>query len=223
MLSPDFRESTAGIEQAFHQLYYDDFENTWETTTWMGHKVLKSPMDLILYQELVHSLRPRIIVETGTAHGGSALFFAHLLQLIHVSMTPRVVTIDIHGREQFPGRPSNPRIEYIRGSSTSHGVLTQVEQHIEQAGGPVLVVLDSDHREQHVYEELEAYHRFVEPGSYLVVEDTNVNGRPVCPEHGPGPAEALERWLPSHPEFQIDRSFERYHLTFNPNGWLARV
>jgi cephalosporin hydroxylase len=55
------------------------------------------------------------------------------------------------------------------------------------------------------------------------VEDGNVNGHPVLEEHGPGPTEALERWLPQHPEFEVDSHRERYFHTFNPGGYLRRV
>jgi cephalosporin hydroxylase len=67
------------------------------------------------------------------------------------------------------------------------------------------------------------YSRFVTPGSYLVVEDTNVNGHPSFPAHGPGPWEAVQEFLASTDAFEVDRNCERFLLTFNPGGWLRRV
>ena len=86
-----------------------------------------------------------------------------------------------------------------------------------------MVVLDSDHSKAHVRRELDRYREFVTVGSYLVVEDTNVNGHPVMPEHGPGPFEAVQEFLPEHPEFQIDHAREKFLLTYFPGGYLKRI
>ena len=86
-----------------------------------------------------------------------------------------------------------------------------------------MVVLDSDHSQAHVAAELEAYRSFVAPGCYLVVEDTNINGHPVAADFGPGPMEAVEAFLPRAPEFEVDRSRERFLLTLNPGGYLRRI
>ena len=85
-----------------------------------------------------------------------------------------------------------------------------------------MVLLDSDHSYAHVRDELAAYHAMVTPGSYLVVEDSNVNGNPVLPEFGPGPMEAIDEFLPDHPEYEIDNRCERFMVTFNPRGFLRR-
>ena len=203
---------------AFHELYYNNWDRTWEATTWLGVKVLKCPTDLWIYQELLHRLRPDLIIECGTAHGGGAYFFASILDLLGAGS---VLTIDYFGAKTFPAQPQHPRIEYMVGDSTSEHVLTTVR---ERAGAAthVFVVLDSDHRQAHVAAELEAYAPLVTSGSYLVVEDTNVNGHPVVPEHGPGPMEAIEAFLPHHPEFQRDADCEKFFMTFNPGGFLRR-
>jgi cephalosporin hydroxylase len=86
-----------------------------------------------------------------------------------------------------------------------------------------LVTLDSDHSEENVTRELELYSPLVAPDSYLVVEDTNVNGRPAAEDHGPGPGEAVEKFLTAHKEFVHDRKCERHLLTFFPGGWLKRI
>jgi cephalosporin hydroxylase len=62
----------------------------------------------------------------------------------------------------------------------------------------------------------------VTPGSYLIVEDTNLNGHPVEPEYGPGPMEALDAFLAETSDFSIDPRGEKFFLTFNPRGYLKR-
>ena len=86
-----------------------------------------------------------------------------------------------------------------------------------------MVILDSDHSEAHVTRELEILSPYVTAGSYLIVEDTNINGHPTYPSFGPGPFEALERFLPAHPEFVVDSSREKFLMTFNPGGFLRRL
>jgi cephalosporin hydroxylase len=204
---------TETVNEAFHTGYYDS--EVWKRTFWLGVPAQKTPFDLWTYQELLYEVRPRVIVETGTAHGGSALFLATVCDALRRG---EVVSVDIHDPG---GRPRHPRITYVEGSSTSPEVFRRV---VELVAGrePVLVVLDSDHARDHVLEELRLYAPLVTPGSYLVVEDTNVNGRPVFPDHGPGPAEALEAYLGEGAEFDVDADREKFGLTFNPGGYLRR-
>jgi cephalosporin hydroxylase len=86
-----------------------------------------------------------------------------------------------------------------------------------------LVILDSDHSRAHVLRELELFAPRVPPGGYVVVEDSNANGNPVLPDFGPGPREAIEEFLAAHPEFEADRSREKFLMTFNPGGYLRRI
>jgi cephalosporin hydroxylase len=60
-------------------------------------------------------------------------------------------------------------------------------------------------------------------GSYMIVEDSNVNGHPVFPDHGPGPMEALDEFMKSSTNFEIDKSREKHLITFNPKGYLKRI
>lgn len=203
--------------ERFHHLYYESelFRGTWWATKWMGVPVWKCPFDLWVYQELVHELRPDVIVETGTAWGGSALFFASLCDIIKHG---EVISIDIRPR----GTPSHARLRYLRGSSVDPVIVARV-QRMTAGTQAVLAFLDSDHRCAHVLEELRLYSPLVGVGSYVVVEDTNINGHPVKPEFGPGPMEAVERFLANEKDFIVDRSREKFRLTMNPGGFLQRV
>ena len=213
------RPDERAIVEAFHRLYYDGPEGEGRVhhrTRWMGVPCLKTPLDLWIYQEILFEIRPDLVVETGTHMGGSALFLAHMLDLLGRG---EIVSIDVL---DAPGRPEHPRIRYVRGSSADEAVARGVF-----AGRPDserrLVILDADHAKDHVLVELELFAPFVSKGSYLIVEDSNVNGHPVLPGHGPGPAEAIEAFLPAHPEFARDVSREKFLLTYNPGGYLKRV
>jgi cephalosporin hydroxylase len=195
------------IIDEFHKLYCYAKSPTY----WKGVQILKCPLDLWIYQEIIHDIKPDIIIEAGTNLGGSALFFAEV-------SGARVITIDIEYRE---GRPQHPRIRYIFGSSVDESVLREVRKEVE-VSNTVMVVLDSDHTKDHVLKELEIYQHFVTPGSYMVLEDTNLNGHPVLENFGPGPMEALEEFMLGNQAFESDKSREKFILTFNPRGYLKK-
>jgi cephalosporin hydroxylase len=197
-------------------IHYEDWRTWGENTRWLGTKVQKLPADLWIYQEILHELRPDLIIETGTLRGGSALYLATICDALGHG---QIVTIDIKHRS---GLPQHPRIEYVTASSVDSGVIDDLMARAEGVER-VLVVLDSDHSFDHVLDELLAYGPMVTPGSYIIVEDTNMNGHPVKPDHGPGPMEAVKTFLALDSRFQVDESREKFLHTFNPNGYLKRV
>ena len=202
------------IAEQFHEQYYES--DVWHNTFWLGVETLKCPLDLWIYQEILFELRPRFIIECGTAAGGSALFLACIFDLLG---SGEVITIDI---EERADRPTHPRIKYLCGSSVNAETVQEVKGIIKNAQ-PVLVILDSDHEEEHVLNELRMYSEIVSEGSYLIVEDTNVNGHPVFQLHGPGPREAVEKFLQETDRFVADREREKFFITFNPKGYLKKV
>jgi cephalosporin hydroxylase len=214
-------ESKRAIVDGFHRLYYRDgvaSEGTWKNTYWLGTPVRKCPLDLWLFQEILVAVRPDLIVETGTGRGGSAVFMASICDMLQ---NGQVVTIDVTDRSD---RPAHDRVTYLHGSSTAPEILAEVESIVRQRSDSptVMVVLDAAHNAEHVLEELRLYHQLVSPGSYLIVEDTNVNGNPVEPGFGPGPSEAIETFLSENDAFFVDTDMEKFHLTFNPGGFLQR-
>jgi cephalosporin hydroxylase len=198
----------------FHRIYYD--RGVWTKTNWLGVTVLKSPLDLWLYQEILHSLKPDLIIETGTARGGSAWYFASLLDLLGKG---QVVTIDVKAPEN---RPQHPRVTYLKGSSLAPEIMEVVQQYAE-GKKVVLVSLDSDHSKAHVLKEMEFYGKLVSKGSYMVVEDTNINGHPVVKNFGEGPYEAVEEFLKTHSNFYIDYDLEKFLFSFNTHGYLRKT
>jgi len=190
---------------------------------WQGVPLSKNPCDLWMMVELMQRLEPSVILETGTNYGGSAIFFADIMKTLGLECT--VITIDYNPKWAI--EPTTRGIVSLVGLSTDPGIVQSVRDTIQgvlqKNPGHVLVVLDSDHSEANVYEELLAYSPLVTIGSYIVCEDTNVNGHPSAPSHGPGPWEAVLRFLAGTSSFVVDQDCQRFLLTFNPNGWLKRV
>jgi cephalosporin hydroxylase len=209
----------ARIVREFHRLYFDGPAGQGRVhhrTTWMGVPCLKTPLDLWIYQEILFETRPALVVETGSHRGGSALFLAHVLDAIGGDGT--VVSVDVLADA---GRPRHPRIRWVTGSSSDPAVIEPIFAGRDPSE-PRLVVLDSDHSKGHVLAELGLLAPRVPRGGHLIVEDTNVHGHPVLPEHGPGPWEAVEEFLARNPEWERDRGREKFLLTYNPGGYLRR-
>ena len=207
------------VVDQFHDLFYRLGQRGHHTNhvSWLGYSSLKCPLDLWIYQELICKLQPDFIVETGTASGGSALFLACMCDLIGHG---EVITIDTDERPGEP-RPSHPRLSYVIGSSIDQTVLARIRDAL-RGKSCGMVILDSDHRRDHVLAEMRAFADFIPVGGYMIVEDTNINGHPAYPDFGPGPMEAVDLFLAATDEFKIDASCERFLLTMNPRGFLRR-
>ena len=214
---PKLSWSDERVVRRFHELYYNRWPKGADTInlSWFGYLLLKCPLDLWMYQELIVKKRPDYVIETGTFAGGSALYFAMLFEQLEHG---HVITIDI---ESKPERPEHPRITYLTGSSVDREITDRVRE--EVGDHRAMVVLDSDHRAEHVYDELVAYSPFVKSGDYLIVEDTNVNRHPVVPNFGPGPMEAVDKFLSQNNDFVIDQRCERFLMTLQPRGYLRRL
>jgi cephalosporin hydroxylase len=213
---------------AFHRLYYEGRQVG--SQTWLGVYVLKHPFDLLTYQEVLVSTRPDWIIETGTAWGGSALYFATICDLLNhgqVCSIDAMTNIPALYRWAFgedcqvptTTRPAHTRITYLQGNTADPHVARQAQSLIH---GRVMVTLDSAHDAGHVMQELTLYAPLVTPGCYLVVEDTNMGGHPVQEPPWEGPWEATEAFLLTHPEFTLDACFTERHL-MSYNTWLIRT
>lgn len=212
-------DSPSFIARKFQEVYYNSM--VWTSTKWLGIPAEQAPTDNWNMQELILELRPDYVIETGTFYGGTTLFYADVMA--YVNPEGKVITIDIEPRVEEASKVPlwKQRVEMIVGSSVDLKVTDHIAQEVQ--GKKVLVTLDSLHTREHVQKEMEIYSKLVSPGSYLVVQDTNINGNPVAAGFGPGPHEAVQEFLRTHDNFVVDRSREKFLLTFYPGGWLKRV
>lgn len=213
-------EAQDSVVRDFFLLYHVDGNRTIHDTYWLGVPVVKPPLDMWIYQEILFSLRPDVIVETGTAYGGSAYFLATICDLIGAG---RIVTVDIEARDD---RPEHPRITYLTGDSADADVVARVATEISE-GESVMVILDSKHHRDHVLAEMRAYGPLVTEGHYLIAEDTTINlgvpkpkGRPYP---RPGPRDAVDEFLAEQDRFELDRSREKFFMTVAAGGFLRCV
>jgi cephalosporin hydroxylase len=204
--------------------------------SWLGRPIIQYPQDIVAMQELIWSVQPDLIVETGIAHGGSLIFSASMLELNAACGGPpdaRVLGVDIdirsHNRAAIERHPMFRRVFMIEGSSVSAPVIAQVRA---AAAGKqrVLVCLDSNHTHEHVAAELQAYAPLTTVGSYCVVFDTIVEDLPegTYPDRpwgrGNNPKTAVWEYLKTHPEFEIDERIDhKLLISVAPQGYLRRV
>lgn len=214
--------------------------------SWMGRPIIQYPQDMIAMQELIWSIKPDLIIETGIAHGGSLILNASMLAQLDmcdaieagISFNPKEsrrkmlgIDIDIraHNRAAIEAHPMGSRIQMIQGSSIAPEVIEQVRK-VASDYKRILVCLDSNHTHEHVLAELESYAPLTSVGSYCVVFDTIVEDLPpeMFPDRpwGPGdnPKTASWQFLKFHPEFEIDDSIQnKLLITVAPDGYLKRL
>lgn len=213
---------------------------------WFGRPIIQFPQDIVAMQELIWTVKPDLIIETGIAHGGSLVFSASMLALLDMCdaivagdvFDPRqrrrkVLAIDIdirpHNRRAIEEHPLASGIQMIEGSSVAAEVIEQVRS-IATGFRTVMVCLDSNHTHDHVLAELQAYAPLTTVGSYCVVFDTVVEDMPkrLFPDRawGPGnsPKTAVWEYLKEHSEFAIDAVVaQKLVITVAPDGFLKRI
>ncbi len=206
--------------------------------SWMGRPVIQYPQDIVAMQELIYSVQPDLIIETGIAHGGSLILYASLLELNALCGGPQnahVLGIDIdiraHNREAIEEHPlfKRGRITMFEGSSIDAEMVNKVRKYAAPFKR-IMVLLDSNHTHDHVLSELDAYASLVSVDSYCVVFDTVIENMPAnaYPDRpwgkGNNPMTATEAYLSSHPEFMRDEMMDaKLLISVAPKGFLKRI
>jgi len=208
--------------------------------SWGRVPMQQDPNDALAIADLLARLQPDCFVELGTNTGGGAIFYAEVMK--QYQSKPLVVTIDVHeptlNWDRFatkvcphcvsvdchPAWHEKGLIEFVKGMSQDDHVVKEVEQHLLNRKCQRTVVMhDSDHRGFAVERDLQIYHRFVGPGSYLIVQDTKLSrmrgGRYQT-------MEAVRNFLASpagRDRFVLDKTFEYLLFSHHHNGFMQRL
>ena len=207
---------------------------SWLSTTWLGFPIAQLPQDLVALQELIVEVRPEVIIETGLFQGGSAVFYASMLELCGID--GEVVSVDVDPDpalvERLAAHPLGRRVRVVRGGATGTGTVARV---VELVAGRRcgLVSLDSDHRRDHVAAELTAYAPLVPVGGFICVFDgiaPAIVASGLRPGYGESaaweddnPLLAVRDFLAAHPDFTASPRNARLGATFAPEGFLERT
>jgi cephalosporin hydroxylase len=231
--------SSAFIHQSIINKYSYNF-------SYLGRPIIQYPQDMVAMQELIWSVRPDLIIETGIAHGGSLIMNASILALLDhcdalennelidpKNPTRRAIGIDIdireHNRKAIENHPMSNRIDMIQGSSISKNVIQNV-RNISEGYSKIMICLDSNHTHDHVLSELKAYAPLTSIGSYCVVFDTIIDDLPNNTftdrpwSKGNNPKTAVKEYLKMHTEFEVDKKIDsKLLISVAPNGYLKRI
>ncbi len=213
--------------------------------TWFGRPAIQFPNDAWAMQELIWTIKPDLIIETGIAHGGSLIFSASMLAMLDMcdaiesgeSLNPKIskrkvlgIDIDIreHNRKAIEAHPLSSRIQMIQGSSIATETIAKVHE-IASNYKCVLVCLDSNHTHDHVLAELNAYASLTTVGSYCVVFDTLIEDMPdnLMSDRpwgrGNNPKSAVFEYLKTNAEFEVDKKIDhKLLISVAPDGYLKR-
>ena len=182
-----------------------------------GINFVKCPFDYVLYQMIVSSVRPDLIIEIGTHEGGGALYLADLLDRNNKG---EVHTIDLFNKEYPQLVESHPRIKKFFGGYQNYNI----QEEVNPTASKILIIDDGSHTYEDVITAFKKFNHLVSPDSYYIIEDGIISF--LSPDDNNDPHKAIGEILKNYQEFEIAREwcdFFGKNATFNPDGYLRRL
>ena len=237
-------------DQLFLELSQNWMNQSWKHKytyhfNWLGRPIIQMPQDILALQEIIWNIKPDLIIETGIAHGGSLCLTASLLALLELEEIKnnsinkdqirkrKVIGIDIdirkHNRELIEKHFLSDKIEMIESSSVKQDTFNKVKS-LSKDYRNILVMLDSNHTESHVLEELNLYSSLISKNSYCIVFDTIVEkmdsefskNRPWNKKNSP--QSAITKFLKRNNKFIVDKTIDKkIILSMAPGGFLKKI
>lgn len=209
--------------RSFRSLFNRDFLDSYQagtlSYTYKDVPCVKSPIDLAIYMKAIWDLKPRLILEIGSKHGGSALWFADLITLF--GLDARVISIDL----EPPTNISDDRIIFTQGDvNTLQPVFKQLN--LAPVPHPWFVNEDSAHTYTGCRNALVCLSEWMRPGDLLVMEDGILDELGLSEEYDGGPNRAIAEFMIGEPDaFEIETDLcdmFGVNSTYCPNGYLRK-
>jgi cephalosporin hydroxylase len=202
--------------------------------SYAGVPLSKFPEDLRVYEHLLWSARPNVVIELGTHLGASALWFRDRLRTLceyRLVSDVRVITIDVEAeRARSYLDAADPswaqQIALVSGDVCDRALPERVAALLPEAAR-CLVVEDSAHVYATTIAALTGFARFVPVDGFFVVEDgcVDIDAMRLEESWPRGVLPAVSDWLAGDAgrAFRPRRDLELYGMTCHPNGFLQRV
>ena len=206
--------------------------------SWLGVPIIQLPQDIIIIQELLYTVKPDLIIETGVARAGSLIFYSSILSMIHKKYKVVGVDLDIrnHALKVLKKHKFSKNIITFQGSSNDSYILDKIYK-ISKNHKKVLVCLDSDHTHPHVFKELQNYSKFVSKNSYLIVFDTtqgtlsnkDINKISKMYKYKPwskksNPLTAVKKFIKINKNFVVDNNpYQKALISNCYSGFLKKI
>lgn len=200
---------------------------------WMGVPVIQFPNDLMVMQELIYKLKPKVVLELGIGHGGMLLFYASILKLMNIKNFD-VVGVDVFIRKKnrlvIKKNNLSKHITLYEKNSTDLTLHSKLKKKYFSDNHPKLIILDSNHTKEHVLNELNLYSNVLKKNDYIVVMDTVIEfinqkfneGKNFKKNNSP--YNAVETFLKNNNKFKVDRRYEdKSYITVAKNGFLKKI
>lgn len=137
---------------------------------YMVVKTLQIPSEITQLAQAVQVIKPKIIVEIGTARGGTLLIWSYLA-------SQRVITCDLNDTRlqrpvfsRFPPPGSDCKVTLLTGNSHEASFKARLTQELNGEKADFMFI-DGDHTESGVEADYNDYKEFVRPGGLIAFHD----------------------------------------------------
>lgn len=216
------------------------FENLalFSHTMWFGVSVQQDPTDAFQLASMLWREQPDLLIEIGTNTGGGAIFYASVMREYNADAL--VLTIDpkdpahdwAAGVQGCPACKDvrctkvwhSKNVQFIHGYSSEPKVLAQVEQIVPHFK-KVMVMHDGSHFYLDVLKDLQNYDKYVQVGSYMVVQDTKMTRMYSKVFNNQYPLGSVETFMSTQGKgrYVIDKQYEFLLYSQHHNGWLRKL